>query len=83
MSIRTKLNYRRLFLFAPSVLTGLLGGAWLLFRPLRLEADAGLLTILLVAAGLAGGFLGGAWILEKLLPSFRFASNLLERALSA
>ena len=82
MSTRTKLNYKPLLLFAPSVLTGFLGGAWLLFRPLRLEADAELLTILLIAAALAGGLLGGAWLLEKLLPSFRFASNLLERALS-
>ncbi len=73
---------RRLLIFAPSLLTGLLGGAWLLRRPLELGADAGLFTILLTAALLAGGLLGGAWLLEKLLPSFRAASKLLERALS-
>ena len=55
---------------------------WLLFRPLRLDADAGPVTITLVAVGLALALLGGAWALEKLLPSFRFASHLLERALS-
>ena len=59
-----------------------MGGGWLLWRPLELEADADLLTVLLVAAGLAAGLLGGAWLLEKLLPSFRTASKLLERVLS-
>ena len=59
-----------------------MGGAWLLWRPLELSADADLFTVLLTAASLAAGLLGGAWFLEKLLPSFRFASNLLERALS-
>ena len=73
---------RRLLIFAPSLLTGLLGGAWLLWRPLELAADAGLLTTLLTAAGLAAGLLGGGWLLDRLLPSFRTASKLLERALS-
>lgn len=73
---------RRLLIFAPSLLTGLLGGAWLLWRPLELNADANLFTVLLAAAILAGGLLGGAWLLEKLLPSFRVASKLLERALA-
>ena len=73
---------KRLLIFAPSLLTGLLGGSWLLWRPLKLEADTGLLTTLFTAALLAGGLLGGAWLLEKLLPSFRTASKLLERALS-
>ncbi len=76
------LKGRHLLIFAPSLLTGLLGGGWLLFRPLRLDADAGLPTVLLTAAVLAGGLLGGAWLLEKLLPSFRVASKLLERALA-
>ena len=72
----------RYLVFAPSLLFGLLGALWLLFRPLRLEADAGPFTVLLVAAALILGLLGGAWGLEKLLPSFRFASKLLERALA-
>ena len=72
----------RYLVFAPSLLFGLLGALWLLYRPLRLEADAGPLTVLLVAAALIFGLLGGAWGLEKLLPSFRFASKLLERALA-
>ncbi len=72
----------RYLVFAPSLLFGLLGALWLLYRPLRLEADAGPLTVLLVAAALILGLLGGAWGLEKLLPSFRFASKLLERALA-
>lgn len=73
---------RTFLLFAPSLLTGFLGGAWLLWRPLELGASAGPLAVSFVAAGLAGGLLGGAWCLEKLLPSFRTASQLLERALS-
>lgn len=77
-----RLKGRRLLIFAPSLLTGLLGGGWLLFRPLRLDADAGLFTVLLAAAVLASGLLGGAWLLDKLLPSFRAASKLLERALA-
>ena len=72
----------RYLVFAPSLLFGLLGASWLFFRPLRLEADAGPLTVLLVAAALILGLLGGAWLLEKFLPSFRFASKLLERALA-
>ncbi len=72
----------RYLVFAPSLLFGLLGASWLFFRPLRLEADAGPLTVLLVAAALIVGLLGGAWLLEKFLPSFRFAGKLLECALA-
>lgn len=72
---------RRFIVFLPSLLTGLVGGVWLLVRPLELEAEAGPLTVLLVAAVTALGLLGGAWLLERLLPSFRTASKLLESAL--
>lgn len=73
---------RRYLIFAPSLGLGLLGALWLTFRPLQLERRADVPTSLLVAALLAGGLLGGAWLLERLLPSFRFASKLMERALS-
>ena len=47
-----------------------------------MDADAGPVAVASIAFGLALALLGGAWALEKLLPSFRFASHLLERALS-
>ena len=72
---------KRFLIFMPSVLSGALGGLWLLVRPLTLEADAGPLTVSWVAVTLAAGLLGSAWLLDKLLPSFRFASKRLEWAL--
>ncbi|MDQ3460315.1 MAG: CPBP family intramembrane metalloprotease [Deinococcota bacterium] len=72
---------RRYLVFLPSLLTGLAGGVWLLLRPLELGAQAGPLIILLTAALTTLGLLGGAWGLERLLPSFRTASKLLENAL--
>ncbi len=72
---------RRYLPFLPSALTGLVGAVWLLFRPLELPGRADPLSILLVAALLMVGLLGGAWLLERALPSFRYASQLLERAL--
>jgi membrane protease YdiL (CAAX protease family) len=72
---------RPLLLFVPSVVLGLLGGVWLTFRPLRLEAAAGVPTVLLAAAALLVTLLGSGWLLERSLPSFRHAGRLLERAL--
>jgi membrane protease YdiL (CAAX protease family) len=72
---------RPLLLFLPSLALGLLGGVWLLFRPLRLEAQAGPLTVLLAAGALLLALLGAGWLLERTLPSFRHAGKLLERAL--
>lgn len=76
-------HVRRYLLFLPSLLFGVLGGLWLLFRPLHLDAQADPLTILAVAVALTAGLLGGAWLLERLLPSFRYASKMLERTLAA
>lgn len=72
---------RRYLVFAPSLAFGLLGALWLTWRPLQLEADAGPVTIVAVGAAVATALLAGAWLLEKMLPSFRYASQLLERAL--
>jgi membrane protease YdiL (CAAX protease family) len=72
---------RRYLVFAPSLALGLLGALWLTWRPLQLEADAGPLAIVAVGAGVAAALLAGAWLLEQVLPSFRYASQLLERAL--
>lgn len=65
----------------PSLLTGIVGGLWLLFRPLELTAEAGALTIFLSGLLAAFALLGSAWALERFLPSFRAASKLLESAL--
>ena len=67
--------------FLPSVLTGFVGAAWLGYRPADLGSRADPFTLTLTAAALAGGLLGGAWVLERTLPSFRYASGLLERML--
>lgn len=72
---------RRYLPFLPSVLTGFLGAAWLLYRPADLGPRAGPLTLTLTAVALTAGLLGGAWFLERTLPSFRYASGLLERVL--
>ena len=72
---------RRYLPFVPSVLTGVLGAAWLVYRPADLGPPADTLTLALTAAALTVGLLAGAWSLERTLPSFRYASGLLERAL--
>ena len=72
---------RHYLLFLPSLLFGVLGGVWLLYRPLPFDTQAGILPTLGVAVMLTLGLLGGAWLLEKLLPSFRYASKMLERTL--
>ena len=72
---------RRYLPFLPSLLTGILGAAWLLYRPPDYGPRAGLGALALTAAILTLGLLGGAWLLERTLPSFRYASQLLERAL--
>lgn len=72
---------RRYLPFLPSVLTGFLGVVWLLYRPADLGPRVALPTLAFVTVGLTAGLLGGAWLLERTLPSFRYASGLLERAL--
>jgi len=72
---------RRYLPFLPSLLTGLLGAAWIALRPPDFGPRADLLTLALTAAALTPALLGGAWLLERTLPSFRYASGLLERAL--
>lgn len=73
---------RRLLLFAPSLLLGVIGGAWLWWRPAGYEARVGAPAMLLAGALLAAALLTGAWLLEKWLPSFRYASRMMERALA-
>jgi membrane protease YdiL (CAAX protease family) len=67
--------------FVPSLLFGLAGAVWMAASPPHLGPTASPPLIALVALGAAGGLLGGAWLLERTVPSFRWASRLLESAL--
>jgi uncharacterized protein len=60
---------------------GLLGSIWLYFRPFPLTAKFNLWILLLIAAGLVLLLLGGAYFLERFVPSYKYASRMLERAL--
>lgn len=80
--MRPPARLRRYLPFLPSVLTGVLGAAWLLYRPADLGPRADFVTLGLTAAALTVGLLGGAWVLERTLPSFRYASGLLSRVLA-
>jgi uncharacterized protein len=73
---------RRYLIFLPSIALGVIGAVWLFFRPFPYELKISLLGLLLTAVALVVGLLGAAWLLEKTLPSFRYASRLLEQALS-
>ena len=73
---------QRYLLFAPSFVIGLIGAVWLYFRPFPYETKVSITGGLLATALLVASLLGSAWLLEKTLPSFRFASKLMERALS-
>lgn len=75
------LQVRRWLPFLPSLLFGVAGAVWVVLAPPRLPGDATLPGILSWAAIVAGGLLAGAWLLERTVPSFRWASRMLERAL--
>jgi uncharacterized protein len=73
---------RRYIIFLPSLGLGLLGAIWLFFRPFPYELQTSWSGLVLTAVGLIIVLLGAAWLLEKTLASFRYASSLLEGALS-
>lgn len=73
---------RRYIIFLPSLGLGFLGIIWLSFRPFPYELKTSVVGLLVTATALVVVLLGSAWILEKTLPSFRYASSLLEQALS-
>jgi uncharacterized protein len=74
---------RRYLIFLPSVALGILGAVWLFLRPFPYELKTSWLGLVVTAVILVVGLLGAAWLLEKTLPSFRYASSLLEQALSS
>lgn len=72
---------RHLLPFLPSLIFGLAGAIWMVLAPPALPEPAGPLLVAAAAAALAAALLTGAWLLERTVPSFRWASRLLERAL--
>ncbi len=72
---------KRFLPFIPSLATGILGALWLYFFPVDLGPRAALPLLALTTLVLTVGLLGSAWLLERLLPSFRTASRLLEHTL--
>jgi membrane protease YdiL (CAAX protease family) len=73
---------RRYLVFLPSIALGIVGVVWLLFRPFPYELKVSFAGLVLTAVALVVFLLGAAWLSEKTLPSFRYASSLLEQALS-
>ncbi len=74
---------RRALLFVPSLALGVLGGAWVLLRPWPYSVHVGVAWQLLAGVLSAALLLGAAWLLERSVPSFRYASRLMENALRA
>ncbi|MEJ2358562.1 MAG: CPBP family intramembrane metalloprotease [Deinococcales bacterium] len=74
---------RRALLFLPSLVLGALGGAWLLVRPFPYTPRLGLGEQLIAGLAVGAALLGAAWLLERSVPSFRYASRLLEDTLRA
>lgn len=77
--------WQRYLPFAPSLVLGLTGAAWIAVRPIGFAgifaAERGLFAVAAATAGFVLVALGSAWLLERLLPSFRYAGNLMERVL--
>jgi uncharacterized protein len=73
---------RRYLIFLPSLGLGVLGVIWLFFRPFPYELRTSFPGLFLTAVALVAFLLGAAWLLEKTIPSFKYASGLLEQALS-
>jgi membrane protease YdiL (CAAX protease family) len=75
-------RWRSYWLIVPSAAIGGIGGLWLwALQPSYVVRWPWWLT-LLAGVFVAGGLLGGAVVLERLLPSFKHATKLLERALN-
>lgn len=71
-----------LLAFAPSLLAGVAGAVWWLLDPPDLTPRLALLPSLGLGVGTGLALLGAAAGLERVLPSFRWASRLTERALA-
>jgi len=72
---------RRALVFLPSLAIGVAGAVWLLVRGGRYSPHLGLGWQLLLGAATGLALLALAWLLERRLPSFRYASRLMEDAL--
>jgi uncharacterized protein len=71
---------KRYLIFLPSLVLGLLGTIWLYFRPFPLNATFNIWILLLIATGLVLILLGGVYLLERFVPSYKYASRMLEHA---
>jgi uncharacterized protein len=74
---------RRYLIFIPSLALGTLGAIWLFFRPFPYTPQFNVWVLLVFSAGLVLGLLGGAYLLERFMPSFRYASKMLERIMTS
>jgi len=72
---------RRLLLFLPSLALGVLGGAWTALHPWPYSPHLGIALQLVVGVLTGALLLSAAWLLERTVPSFRYASTLMENAL--
>jgi membrane protease YdiL (CAAX protease family) len=72
---------RRWLPFLPSLLFGAAGAVWVALAPPDLPGRPRALAIVAAAGLTAAGLLAGARLLQATVPSFRWASRLLERAL--
>lgn len=72
--------------FIPSIAIGVAGVLWVWLRPMSFtelfQAQRPPLTVAAATVAFVLAVLGLAWILEKVLPSFRYAGNLMERILT-
>jgi membrane protease YdiL (CAAX protease family) len=68
--------------FVPSLMFGLAGALWFVASPPMLGEFRGPGAVALIAGVVGGLLLGGAWVLERTLPSFRWASRVIESAVA-
>jgi membrane protease YdiL (CAAX protease family) len=68
--------------FVPSLMFGLAGAVWFVVSPPFLGQFRGPVAVALGAGVVGGLLLGGAWLLERTLPSFRWASRVIESAVA-
>ena len=78
-------GWQRYLVFAPSAAIGAVGLGWILVRDLgfagMLAPERSAATVVLASVVVLLVTLTAAWALEKALPSFRYAGDLMERVL--
>ena len=78
-------GWQRYLVFAPSAAIGAVGLGWILVRDLgfsgMLAPERSAATVVVASVVVLVTTLAAAWALEKALPSFRYAGDLMERVL--